>query len=61
MTKLLLTLTISIVISIYSIIKIKNSNINGSTKNLLYFLSVLMPVIGFIVVLTLNRSHNSNR
>lgn len=59
--KLIIFLVVSIIIAIYSIIKVKKSALDSNTKILLYIFSLLIPIVGLIVsMIMINRKKLSN-
>lgn len=57
---LIFSAIISLFIAFYAIALINKLNVRDSIKQVLYWISIIIPVLGLILALQLQKSHNSN-
>ena len=55
LTKILIAVGINVMLAVYGILATKRSALPGSTKTLLYIMSVLTPLFGVILFWILDR------
>jgi hypothetical protein len=57
---LIMSAIISLFIAFYAIALINKLNVRDSIKQVLYWTSIIIPVLGLILALQLQKSRNSN-